>query len=139
MLAFAHVYYSDCWVPSKNCYHKLDRLLRDFIWALDKNKNELHRVSWDICCLPRVDGGMDVFNCNHQGFALCAKWILSALQGNEAWKILIRYCLSTSLPLGKREWKALNLHIVLTILVQFNMYGSFIVKSIWKAWEALKY
>lgn len=133
VLALTHVYYSSCWVSSKTCYQKLNRLLRDFIWASDAHKRGFHRVAWDVCCLPRAVEGMGMFNSHFQGFALHAKWILRALQGEEAWKILICHCLSTGLPLGKKVCKGLNLQTILTTLVPIKISGSFVVKSIWTA------
>lgn len=79
-----------------------------------------------------------MFNCEKQGIALCAKWVIRALEGDEAWKILVRHCISTGTPLGKRVWKGMNFHTILIAPVQFKISGSFVVKSIWKAWEALK-
>lgn len=127
ILASTHVYYSSCWVPSKNCYQKLDRLLRDFIWASNVNKRGFHRVAWEICYLPHSAGGMGLFNYQFQGYALCAKWILRALEGQEAWKLLVQHCILQGLLLGKK-FAPINIKIS----------GSFVIKSIWKAWESLK-
>lgn len=101
VLASTHVYYSSCWVPSKACYQKLNKLLRDFLWASDVQKRGFHRVAQDTYYLPQIAGGMGLFDYNFQGVALCAKWILRALEGNEVWKILVQYYISQGLPHGK--------------------------------------
>jgi len=63
-------------VPAKSCYNRLDRLLKDFIWASDAHKRGFHQVAWDSCCMTRSNGGMGMFNYEKQGIALCAKWVI---------------------------------------------------------------
>lgn len=45
VLAATHVYYSSCWAPSKAAYNKLEKLLRDFIWASSNTYHGFHRVA----------------------------------------------------------------------------------------------
>lgn len=81
---------------------------------------------------------MGLFNYQFQGYALCAKWILRALEGHEAWKLLVWHCILQGLPLGKKSWKGLNLQTLLTAPINIKISGSFVIKSIWKPWESLK-
>lgn len=73
VLATTHVYYSSCWDPSKACYNKLDKLLKQFFWSSSLEKRGFHGVAWEFCCLPKECGGMGLFDCKRQGVALCAK------------------------------------------------------------------
>lgn len=112
--------------------------LEIFFEASDMQKRGFHRATWDVYCLLQSVGGMGIFYCWNHEFALCAKWIIRALEGIEAWKILIRHCISTGLPFGRKSWKDLNLQTLLTAQVPIKITGSFVVKIIWKSWEAFK-
>lgn len=46
VLATTHVYYSSCCAPSKASYAKLEKILRDFLWALDAEHHGFHQVAW---------------------------------------------------------------------------------------------
>lgn len=74
---------------------------------------------------------------NIQGFFLCAKWITHALFGNEAWKIL-KHCISQGRPHGTFFLKKLSMQAILIALVPFKISSFFLIKHIWRAWEALK-
>ena len=70
--------------------------------------------------------------------ALCAKWIIRALTGDEAWKILVRHCISSGFPVNRPAWKGIGFHTLLIMREPVVIQGSFVIKSIWKAWEAIK-
>ena len=73
VLTSTHVYYSSCWIPSKACYQKLNKLLRDFLWLFDIQKSSFHRVAWDTYYLPRIASGMSLFDYNFKGFIGCVQ------------------------------------------------------------------
>jgi len=52
-------------------------------------KQGFHKVSWNVYYLPHLVEGVGIFDNQNQGFALCAKWIIRTLEGDEARKILI--------------------------------------------------
>lgn len=62
VLASTHVYYSSCWTPFKSCYKKLEKLLRDILWAKDVIEKGFHRVAWEIYYLPKSYGEMGLFD-----------------------------------------------------------------------------
>lgn len=113
VLSATHIYYSSCWVPSKNCYKKFERLLKDFLWSNSHEKRGFHQVAWEHCCLPRASGGMGMPDCNRQGIALCAKWVVRAISRNEAWKVLICHFLSIGTLFNRQGWKGLDLASIL--------------------------
>lgn len=45
ILVVAHVYYSSCWTASKASYLKLEKLLKDFLWASSEEHRGFHRVN----------------------------------------------------------------------------------------------
>lgn len=108
-----HVYYSSCWAPSKASYMKLERLLQDFDWASSSDHQGFHKVAWEYCCLPKESEGLDLISTQKQGLALCAKWIIRALFGNEDWKILLRHCISSGFPASRPAWKGIGFQTLL--------------------------
>lgn len=52
--------------------------------------------------------------------------------------MLIRHCISIGLPLGIKVWKGLSFSVLLTAPVSIKIQGSFVTKSLWKAWELVK-
>lgn len=90
-LASTHVYYSSCWVPFVNCYKNLEKLLQDILWASSSNRKGFHQFALDICCLPQDFGGMGLLDYHKKVISLFTKWIIHALEGMEAWKVLIRH------------------------------------------------
>lgn len=71
-----YVYYSSYWDPSKTSYHKLEIILCDLSWDNNSQMKVFHKFSWDICCLPEHSSDMGLFYFQHQGLALCTKWII---------------------------------------------------------------
>ncbi|KAH9294882.1 hypothetical protein KI387_038470 [Taxus chinensis] len=138
VLAATHVYYSSCWAPSKAAYHRLEKILREFLWANSEGNHGFHRVAWDVCCTPKNTGGLGLINIQLQGVALTTKWIIRSLEGEESWKILLRHCISQGSPLNRKAWQGLNYYSLLLCPVPIKIGGSFVAKSIWKAWELLK-
>ncbi|XP_059064547.1 uncharacterized protein LOC131856688 [Cryptomeria japonica] len=138
VLAATHVYYSSCWAPSKAAYSKLEKLLQDFLWASSDTHHGFHRVAWDFCCLPRDSGGLGLLSTQRQGIALCVKWVIHSLMGDEAWKILLRHCIQSSFPINRPAWKGIGLQTLLVMKEPVQIVGTFVAKSIWCAWESVK-
>lgn len=69
---------------------------------------------------------------------LCVKWIIRALSGDEAWKILLRHCIQSSFLLHRPTWKGIGLQTLLVKWEPVHIVGTFVAKSIWKAWEMVK-
>ena len=132
------MYYSSCSAPSKASYLKLECLLRDFLWASGSYHHGFHRVAWDYCCLPKESGGLGLLSTQKQGLALCAKWIIHAISRDEAWKILVFHCISSGFPVNKPMWKGIGFQTLRIMREPVVIQGSFVIKSIWKAWEAIK-
>ncbi|XP_059073690.1 uncharacterized protein LOC131874367 [Cryptomeria japonica] len=109
VLAATHVYYSSCWLPSKVAYSKLEKLLQDFLWASSNTHHGFHRVTWDLCCLPRDSRGLGLLSTQRQGIALCVKWVIRTLTGDEAWKIVLRHCIQFGFPDNRPAWKGIGL------------------------------
>lgn len=116
VLASIHVHYSSCWVLYVNCYKKLEKLLWDFLWASSSNRNGFHRVSWDIYFSARPSRWICIFYFHMQGIALCVKWIINALEGIEAWKVLIKYFITSIFLLNQKSWWIWILSLLLLLL-----------------------
>lgn len=138
VLAATHVYYSSCWAPSKASYMKFERLMWSFLQASRSDHHGFHRVAWEYCCLPKKSRGIGLISTQNQGLALCAKWIIKALSGEEASKILLRHYISSGFPSKRLAWKGIGLQTLLTMKDLVQIQGTFVVKSIYHAWEAIK-
>lgn len=87
-------------------------------------------MAWKTYYLPRESGGMGIFDCKCQGIDLCAKWIVIALRGLEAWKFLIRNAVSMGFPLNQKTYKGLDFPSLIMILVFIKILGFFVIRSI---------
>ncbi|KAH9295011.1 hypothetical protein KI387_038599 [Taxus chinensis] len=114
------------------------KILKKYDKASSNLGKGFHRVVWEYCCLPKDFGGLGLTDIGRQGSTLAAKWIIQPCTGNEAWKILIHNCICQGTPQGRKTWQGLDFHNLLIIKAPVKIVGTFLVKSIWKAWELLK-
>lgn len=84
-------------------------------------------------------GGLGLKDLKIQGIALAAKWIFHALDGMKPWKVLIRNNIERGVPKNARSWKALPLANLVAGHFLISMQGSYVFKSIWKAWEHIRH
>jgi len=44
-------------IPKTIC-DKFDKIQWGFVWADSEQGRKAHLISWDVCCMPKVDGGL---------------------------------------------------------------------------------
>lgn len=57
-------YMQCCALPAKMCL-VVDKLNRDFLWGSTQEKRKLHLVNWSTVTLPRIEGVLGSWKCNH--------------------------------------------------------------------------
>ena len=40
----------------------LEKIMRDFLWLSAMDTRRDHLVSWEVCCRPKKEGGLDIDN-----------------------------------------------------------------------------
>ena len=63
---------------------------------------------------------------------------MHAIIGDEAWNFLVQHCISFGFTINRPTWKGIGLHTLLIMQEHVLIQGFFVIKSIWKAWEAVK-
>lgn len=66
--------------------------IKNFIWDGRPDGRVRAKVAWDIAVIPKIEGGLKIFDPLEQSRALLVKMLLRALSpGIEPWKSLIRH------------------------------------------------
>lgn len=62
-------------VPKSIC-NDMERIQRRFIWGDSKHSRKVHLVGWDVCCLPKKEGGPGLKNPHlmNEAFLLKMLW-----------------------------------------------------------------
>jgi hypothetical protein len=47
-------------------------------------KRGLPLVPWDVCTMPKDEGGLDLIDVTTQGSILAAKWVVRCLEGSDS-------------------------------------------------------
>jgi hypothetical protein len=69
---------------------------------------------------------MWIIKAHTRAQALCAKCVIQALEGMDAWKMLLHCCFSQGAPLGKRSWSSLNLQTLIVTQIMIKVEGTFV-------------
>ena len=97
-------YYMQCHaLPIKTC-SAIDKLNRDFLWGSTQEKRKLHLVNWNVVTLPKLYGGLGIFQMRARNEALLAKlcWRI-AINPEALWaKTLIKKYFSGS-SVGRKK------------------------------------
>ncbi|MCO5574630.1 hypothetical protein L7F22_028419 [Adiantum nelumboides] len=96
------------------------------------------KVSWDTCCLPKNKGGLGIINIKLVASKMSAKWILTSVNNDDFWALLLRrktqfFCLK-----DYRAWSHIPLHHLLMSPVAFKPQGSKLTCDFWNAWQEVK-
>ena len=81
-------------------------------------------------------GGLGLKDLRLQGISLASKWIFQTLEGDEPWKILIRNNIQCGVPKKAKSWKGLPFCDL--VAGRVSVQGTWVFKSIWKAWEIVQ-
>jgi hypothetical protein len=78
--------------------------VRNFFWA-SKDRRARARVVWEVVCLYRKKGGLNIINPKHALIALLCKWVVYACEPSHSnFKTLLRHRLASFQPYTHVEW-----------------------------------
>ncbi|GJY14215.1 hypothetical protein Tco_0383524 [Tanacetum coccineum] len=111
VLASMHIYWSSVFILPSSLMLELEQLMRGFLWCQGEMEKDKAKVTWEVVCLPKKEGGLgirrlEVFNkaliASHiwslllNKESLWIKWIHTyKLNGHTLWETLLR---------GKMSW-----------------------------------
>jgi hypothetical protein len=56
-IPYYHMQYAK--IPKTLC-DEMEKIQRGFLWGDTDQKRKPHMISWDVCCLPKKDGGLEI-------------------------------------------------------------------------------
>ena len=93
-------------------------------------------VPWDVCTMPKNEGGLGLIDIEFQNNILDSKWVIICLKGSFPCKILMRYRFRLDPHVGNIRGK-FSFCDIIWVAHNFQIAGSFIFQSIWIAWNKL--
>jgi hypothetical protein len=94
ILISAMLYFLAIWGGSTRGVKKITAKVRNFYWSCTPTTARA-RVAWQVCCLKRSDGGLNLIDPNETVLALMTKWIVATCEpGMSNFKALMRFRLS---------------------------------------------
>jgi hypothetical protein len=69
---------------------KLDMYRKRMLWQGGKNKNP-HLVNWDIVCLPKDQGGLEILDLRCMNLCILAKWWWGLGNMESLWQKIVRF------------------------------------------------
>jgi hypothetical protein len=104
ILIGAALFFLSIWGGTQAGVKKLVAKARNYLWAGSAQPARA-RVAWDVVCLPRQDGGLNMINPKHMVIALMSKWIINACEpGSSKFKALLRHRLEQCQPHARGTW-----------------------------------
>jgi hypothetical protein len=85
ILQASHICYVSCWLPNKVQFRHLEQILHSYLWAKYGGAWGLPMVPWDVCIMPKDEGGLGLIDVATQGTILVAKWVVRCLEGTSPW------------------------------------------------------
>lgn len=73
VLQALHIYYVFHWLSSRAQFKRLDQILKSFLWSRYGGDQGRPMVSWEVCSIPEVEGGLDLIDMATQGHILAMK------------------------------------------------------------------
>ena len=68
-------FWFSAFILPKGCLAKIQSLCSSFLWSGDITKRGIPKVSWEICCLPKEEGGLGLRNLSVWNRTLCLRLI----------------------------------------------------------------
>jgi len=72
-------------IPKTIC-DEIEKIQRGFVWGDSDQRRKAHLVSWDVCCLPKMQGGLGFKRPHHMNEAFLMKMIWNLIkQPDKLW------------------------------------------------------
>jgi hypothetical protein len=114
-IPYYHMQYAK--LPKTLC-DEMEKIQRGFLWGDTEQTRKPHLINWDICCLPKVDGGLGIKSLHQMNEAFLMKILWNMINHpDDLWcKVLYnKYGRNTDLrasiisqPYDSPLWKALS-------------------------------
>ncbi|KAL4180541.1 hypothetical protein AMTRI_Chr13g125810 [Amborella trichopoda] len=72
-LASIPIYYMSLFQIPISVIRKLEKSMRDFLWSGLEGSKNYHLIAWDMVCIPKKFGGLDIKNLRTMNLALLGK------------------------------------------------------------------
>jgi hypothetical protein len=79
-IPYYHMQYAK--IPKTIC-DEIDKIQRGFIWGDSDQGRKAHLISWDVCCLPKVDGGLGFRQTHKMNEAFLMKILWNLIKNPE--------------------------------------------------------
>lgn len=108
-------------IPATTC-DNIEKLARSFLWNNSGNANNMHLLTWDKVCRPKVDGGLGFrhMRINNKAFLMKIAWSL-IVDRDTLWVRTVRSkysCGNSIIPIVQKKNRAL-----LTFGKAYVMFG----------------
>ncbi|GJY42315.1 CASP-like protein 4A3 [Tanacetum coccineum] len=85
-----HVYWASVFILPTRVLLDIEQLMRGFLWCQGNFRKGSAKVSWEVVCLPKDEGGLGVKRLNHFNKALMVSHIWKLLSLKES--LWVRWC-----------------------------------------------
>jgi hypothetical protein len=58
----------------------MEKIQRRFVWGDSEQRRKAHLVGWDVCCLPKINGGLGLKRPHHINEAVLMKMLWNLIQ-----------------------------------------------------------
>jgi hypothetical protein len=79
-----HIYWASVFILLARIVHDLEQLMINFIWCHGESSSGKSKVTWDVVCLPRQEGGLGIRRLYSFNNALITSHIWSIVTGKES-------------------------------------------------------
>ncbi|GAU24368.1 hypothetical protein TSUD_390770 [Trifolium subterraneum] len=82
-IPYYHMQYGK--IPKTIC-DEVDKIQRGFLWGDSEQGRKAHLISWDVCCLPKIDGGLGLRKTHNMNEAFLMKILWNLINNpNNLW------------------------------------------------------
>ncbi|MCH96047.1 ribonuclease H, partial [Trifolium medium] len=70
----------------KTICEEVDKIQRGFVWGDSDQGRKTRLISWEVCCLPKNDGGLGIWQAQHMNEAFLMKMLWNLIKNpNDLW------------------------------------------------------
>ncbi|GKA67000.1 hypothetical protein Tco_0766808 [Tanacetum coccineum] len=84
VLGSMHIYWASVFMLSSNVLLNIKQLMRQFLWSHGKSGKSKSKVTWEVVCLPKDEGGLGIRRLEYFNYALMSSLIWKLLTLKES-------------------------------------------------------
>jgi len=86
VLSFTPYYHMQYAKLPKTFYDEMEKIQRSFLWGETNQSHRPHLVGWDVCCLPKNEGGLGIKRPHDMNDAILMKMLWNLINNpNDLW------------------------------------------------------